>query len=139
MGFIAGLIDVVDHLGRRLITPNSLGRYQPVRLKLWPGASTTCVDRGDGTSELQIAAPSDVLSYATNAAFRAATPPADGTFFRVVSPAGEFRYSASSGAGWAADNNTILKPNSVLIGSNGRAYSTKASEHAATFAAARAM
>lgn len=139
MGFIAGLIDVVDHLGRRLVKPNSLGNYQPVRLKLWPGASTTCVDRGDGTSELQIAAPSDVLSFATNADFRAATPPADGTFFRVVSPAGEFRYSASSGAGWADDNNTILKPNSVLIGSNGRAYSTKASEHAATFAAARAM
>lgn len=139
MGFIAGLIDVVDHLGRRLVKPKANGQYQPVRLKLWPGASTTCVDRGDGTSELQIAAPSDVLSYATSAAFRAATPPADGTFFRVVSPAGEFRYSASSGAGWADDGATVLKPNSVLIGSNGRAYSTKSSEHSATIAGARAM
>lgn len=78
--------------------------------------------------------------YPTVAAFHAATvAPSDGAVFRIVSPPGEYRYSTATGAGWADDGDTILKLDSVDVSANGRAYSTRASEHAATFAAFRAM
>ena len=78
-------------------------------------------------------------SFATHAAFRAAPALSDGAFFKILSPPGEYQYSTSSGAGWADDDDTILKPTAVDVAANGRAFSTRASEHAATFAAARAM
>jgi hypothetical protein len=80
-----------------------------------------------------------MVEYADHATFRASPAPADGAVFRIISPPGEFRYSSSTGAGWADDDDTLLKPASVNVNSNGRAYSTRASEHAATFAAFRAM
>jgi hypothetical protein len=80
-----------------------------------------------------------MVEHADHATFRASPAPADGAVFRIISPPGEFRYSSSTGAGWADDDDTLLKPASVNVANNGRAYSTRASEHAATFAAARAM
>jgi hypothetical protein len=106
-----------------------------VRVRAGTGTAVTTVD---GVATITAAALG-ATEYPTQAAFRAATPPADGTVFRIVSPPGEYRYSTSSGAGWADDGDTLLKPDSVILAANGRAFSTKASEHAATFAAARAM
>lgn len=80
-----------------------------------------------------------MVEHADHATFRASPAPADGAVFRIISPPGEFRYSSSTGAGWADDDDTLLKPASVNVNSNGRAYSTRASEHAATFEAFRAM
>ena len=67
------------------------------------------------------------LEYATQSDFRNAAELADGTVFRVKSPAGEFRYSRTSGAGWSDDGRTILKPASVALGVHGRAFSVRAS------------
>jgi hypothetical protein len=106
-----------------------------VRLRSGTGTSFTVVN-GEVTLTGQSAG---MIEYATHADFRASTAPADGTQFRIVSPPGEYRYSTSSGAGWADDDDTILKPTAVDVSANGRAFSTRASEHAATFAAARAM
>jgi Right handed beta helix region len=106
-----------------------------VRVRAGTGTAVTTVD---GVATITAAALG-ATEYATKAAFRAATPPADGTVFRIVSPPGEYRYSTSSGAGWEDDDDTLLKPDSVILAANGRAFSTRASAHAATFAAARAM
>jgi hypothetical protein len=64
---------------------------------------------------------------------------ADGTFCRVVEGCKEFRYSSTSGAGWEDDGDTILRPVGVDVSEPGRFFSTRASEHAATFSAFRAM
>lgn len=110
--------------------------YHPtVRLRAGSGTAFVTVNGETTISAANLGA----TEYATQAIFRASTPPADGTVFRIVSPPGEYRYSTSSGAGWADDGDTILKPDSVILGANGRAFTTRASAHAATFTAARAM
>jgi len=109
--------------------------YPAVRIKASTGTAFV-VTNGEAVLTGQNAG---MTEYADHAEFRASPPPADGAVFRIVSPCSEYRYSTSSGAGWADEDDTILKPDSVALGSNGRAFSTRASEHAATFAAARAM
>lgn len=52
--WITACIDVIDAAGVRLVQPNSRGNYQPFRLKLPVGSVASCVDRGDGTSEVQL-------------------------------------------------------------------------------------
>jgi len=117
------------------VSNNGLEWKPTVRVIAGSGTLFSVVD-GEATIT---AANLGTVEYATQAIFRASPVPADGAVFRIVSPPGEYRYSTSSGAGWADDGDTILKPDSIPLGSNGRAFSTRASEHAATFTAARAM
>lgn len=109
--------------------------HPAVRIKASTGAAFV-VTNGEAVLTGQNAG---MVEYADHAEFRASPAPADGTVFRIVSPCGEYRYSSSSGAGWADDDDTLLRPDSVNVNSNGRAFSTRASEHAATVAAFRAM
>lgn len=117
------------------VTNDGINYLPAVRLRASTGVAFTS-NNGEITITGQNAG---MVEYANHAAFRAAAAPADGTQFRIVSPPGEYRYSTSSGAGWADDDDTILKPTAVDVSANGRAFSTRASEHAATFATARAM
>src|SRR5512147_559140 len=63
----------------------------------------------------------DVLTFATHDEFRQHTVLADGTLFAIK---GEnvWMYRADQGAGVADDDQGVLKPNSVLLASPGRAY-----------------
>lgn len=56
----------------------------------------------------------------------------------VGSPVSSWVYSSDSGAGFADDGITIVKPNSVLTASNGRYYPTDAAPVVPTIAALRA-
>lgn len=109
--------------------------YPAVRIKASTGAAFV-VTNGEAVLTGQNAG---MTEYADHAEFRSSPAPADGTVFRIVSPCGEYRYSSSSGAGWADDDDTLLKPDSVNVNDNGRAFTTRASAHAATAAAFRAM
>jgi len=110
--------------------------HPAVRLRASTGTAFT-IDNG----EVSIVSDGSgvVLEFANVTAFRASVPLADGTVFRIVSPPGEFRYSTTSGAGWADDGRTILKPTSVALGSNGRAFSTSAGATCPTFDALRGL
>ncbi len=56
----------------------------------------------------------------------------------VGSPPKAWIYSSDSGAGFADDGVTIVKPNSIVLGSNGRYYPTDAAPVVPTIAALRA-
>ena len=90
----------------------------------------------DALAAVSVGVPPTFADYAN---FRAAGELANGTIFKIVSPPGEFRYSTTSGAGWADDGRTILKPTSVALGSNGRAFSTASGAVCPTFDALRGL
>lgn len=141
MSWITGLVGVLKPDGTRADGANYRGQQQPVVLKLPVGSNPTSRDLGNGTTEVtfELGDATAVPEYATLAAARAATPPANGTLIRIVTPPGEFRYSSGSGAGFADDGRTILKPDSVLLASNGRYFSTRASATVPTFDALRGL
>ncbi len=72
------------------------------------------------------------------AALRAVSTPTAGQTFNVLSPpSGPWVYSSTTGANFADDGATLIKPTSVALASNGRWYSTAAAPVVATIAQLR--
>jgi hypothetical protein len=77
------------------------------------------------------------VSVANNAAARVVTPLLDGMVVFVKSPLRSWTYSATTGAGFADDDRTILKPTAISLGVNGRFYPSDPAAVVPTFAALR--
>lgn len=101
------------------VTAITTGRYKPVSVAI-----------GGSGSFLSVATPTALK--AVNSASLTDTQPAS-----IQSPGSNWVWSASTGAGFESDDVTIIRPTSVLLGSNGRWYNTSASPVVTTYAAAR--
>lgn len=96
------------------------GRYKPVSIISGGGGGT-------GLSVANVAALKAVLSTTLTD-----TQPAT-----VQTPGTNWVWSASTGAGFESDDITVIRPNNVLLGSNGRWYNTASSPVVPTIAALR--
>jgi hypothetical protein len=92
------------------------------------GGSTTHIENTGGSG-------GGTLALTDHNAFRALASVPDKTVINFQSPPEQWVYFASDGAGFADDDTTILKLNSVSTGSPGRAYPANPNGVVATFAA----
>lgn len=114
--------------------------------KQLPGESTEYNARGwtdeqnreiDAVAALAGGGSTVTIAVADLTALRAVTALTDGLAATVTSPPSAWVYSLSSGAGFADDGKTVVKPGTVLLGSNGRWYNTAPAPVVPTIAALR--
>lgn len=130
MSFLDGLIAGVQRVFKA-------GIAQPKRPNFNLAAGFTVADN-PGTDSLDVTAVgTSTLAEATLAALRGVSAPTDGQVATVANPVGTWVFDASGGAGQADDGFTIVKPNSVSLGSPGRWYNVNTSPVLPTIAALR--
>jgi hypothetical protein len=137
--FLSGIQQVTKD-GERVDKADADGNFAPIRLELGPGISADATNDGSGLSTVKINVDSSTgVALANHAAFRALAPGdlLDGEIITFQTPPGTFVYSTTTGAGYADDDNTILKLTAISSGSNGRAYNVNASPVLPTIAALR--
>lgn len=101
------------------VTAITTGRYKPVSVAI-----------GGSGSFLSVATPTALKAIVSTALTD--TQPAS-----ILTPGSNWAWSASTGAGFESDDITVIRPNDVFLGSNGRWYNTSPAPVVATYAAAR--
>lgn len=126
MPLLTGVVRVEDSSGNRIDAPKADGTHSPIVLKLDSTLRGTAVQNG-GTVTVTLSAPGTggggVVSYQDHDAFRAIDPEnlSDGQVINFINPPGQYVYVAAEGAGFADDDNNIIRPDDISLGSPGRA------------------
>lgn len=130
MGFLTGILRILDAAGNRVDTPDSSGDFRPITLKLAAGLSAVCEQTDDGFSTVTVTGSGGgggtSIALSDHAAFRALPSMLDGTVVSFQDPEGVWIYSSGKGAGTADDDRDVLKLTATSLGSNGRLFRANA-------------